>query len=358
MVKEKIKFHNPDQSEFFTTLKERVQNYFSDKGITHYANGFMIFKIIFFLAGVIGSYLFLISGTYPLPIMYITWIVLGLFTAFAGVNIGHDACHGAISKHRWVNTLFGYSFNLIGANAYMWKIKHNMLHHTYTNIEGYDEDIDSVKLVRLSPNQKLYKFQRYQHYYAFFMYALATLSWVFVKDYRKFHQKRIGKYENDNIPTSEFFIMYFSKLVYYILILVIPMIMIHYAWWHILLGFVLMHAFEGFAVAIIIQMSHMVEGVEFPQPKNGVIQNSWAVHQLKTTVDYAKNNWLVVFLFGGLNLHVEHHLFQNICHVHHRPISRIVEQTAREFNVPYQSIETFSGACSSHYKYLKKMGRS
>lgn len=354
----KIHFVDSDKSEFYSTLKERVETYFTKKGITPYANGYFVFKMIFFLSGFIGAYLLLILANPSLLITYLLWAVLGLFTAFAGVNIGHDAIHGAVSSNKKINTVLGFVFDLVGANGHLWEITHNQIHHTYTNIPEYDEDVNISPLIRLSSHQKIRSIHRYQHWYTFFLYGLTSLSWVFLKDYRRFFKERIGIHQTKKPTAYQYFNLFFFKFFYYSTFLVLPMILIDFAWWHILLGFIIMHFFEGFSLAIIIQLAHMLEGIEFPMPDdNNEIRNSWAVHQLHTTADYARNNALVSFFFGGLNFHIEHHLFQGVCHVHHRAISHIVKRTALEYSLPYHDIPTLGGAVYSHLSFLKKMGR-
>ncbi|MCH8319202.1 MAG: acyl-CoA desaturase [Bacteroidetes bacterium] len=360
----KITFAGKDKSEFFSTVKKRVDAYFEEKGISQYANGFMIFKTIFVLSILFGSYfllifnLYSILGQYSLAAMFLLWILIGFFTAFAGVNIGHDAVHGAYSSNKTVNTVLGYIFNIAGANAYMWGILHNIVHHTYTNIQGYDPDINSVPLTRLSPHQKRYKIQRYQHWYAFIFYGFASLGWVFIKDYKNFFTKNVGNYYDKQHPKIEYFILFFFKAVYYTVFLVLPLVLVNQPWQIILAGFFVLHFVEGITLVLTVMLAHMVDDVAFPLPdKHNKIENTWAVHQLFTTADFARNNPLVSFFFGGLNFHIEHHLFPKICHVHHRPLSDIVKQTAREFNLPYYDYPTFGGAIRSHVRFLKKLGR-
>jgi linoleoyl-CoA desaturase len=354
----KIQFVNVGQSNFYPILKERVDKYFDQNEISPYANSFMIFKIVFFIAGLAGSYSFLVFGNPSLVLSYFLWILLGLFTAFAGVNIGHDALHGALSSNQKVNKVFGHIFDIAGASSYLWDITHNQIHHTYTNIQDYDEDISTSPLIRMSPHQDLRKIHRYQHWYTLFLYGLTSLSWVFVKDYKRFFQKQIANYKLKKPSASEYFTLFFFKALYYSVFLVIPLIFIDFSWWHILLGFVIMHFFEGISLALIIQMAHMVEGIDFPVPdEKGKIENAWAIHQMNTTADYARNKPLVSFFFGGLNFHIEHHLFQRVCHVHHKELSHIVERTAMEFAIPYHQYPTLSGAVYSHLKFLKRMGR-
>ncbi|HUZ58235.1 MAG TPA: acyl-CoA desaturase [Hanamia sp.] len=354
----KVKFAKANSSDFYSTLNKRVEEYFTGNKLSKNANRIMIFKTVFYPTVLITAYLFLILNQNPLFVQFLLWIVLGFFTAFVGVNISHDAIHGALSKYKKMNSILSYTFNIIGANAYLWSIMHNIVHHTYTNIDGHDEDIESVPLLRVSPHQKLLKINRYQYWYAFLLYGLGSLSWVFVKDYVKFFKKKIGNYENKKHPRIEYFNLFFFKLVYYTIFLVLPMIFINAAWWQVLLGFLLLHFCEGITMAVIFMLAHIVEETNFPLPDaKGNIENSWAIHQLYTTADFGRGNNLLSFLCGGLNFQVEHHLFPRICHVHYKKISDIVKKTAEEYHLPYFANPSFAGAIMSHIRLLKKLGR-
>ena len=354
----KIKFSKTKELDFYSTLNKRVEEYFTINKISKNANWVMVFKILFYLGVCTAAYLLLILNDNSLAIQFVLWIIIGFFTAFIGLNISHDAIHGALSRHKKVNSLLSYTFNIIGANAYLWGIMHNIVHHTYTNIDGHDEDIESVPLLRMSPHQKLWKVHRYQYWYAFLFYGFGSLTWVFIKDYVKFFKKKIGNYENKKHPPIEYFNLFFYKAVYYTIFLVLPMIFINALWWQVLLGFFALHFCEGITMAVIFMLAHVVEETHFPLPdERGNMSNSWAVHQLYTTADFGRENNLLNFLCGGLNFQVEHHLYPRICHVHYKPISEIVKTTAEEYNLRYNSNPTFTGAIRSHVRFLKKLGR-
>ena len=354
---QKIRFNSRNQKEFLGTLRKRVNDYFSENNLKTTANGAMVFKIVFFLITTTALYASLYIFTSSLLINLLIWSVLGFFSAFTAVNICHDAIHGALSNNSKVNRAFSILFNVLGANDYMWRIMHNQQHHTYTNIQGHDEDIESVPMLRLSPHQKYLKVHKYQHYYAFLFYGLATLSWVFFKDYIKFFRNNVGGVKRKH-PKKELFNLIFYKLVYYTLFLVLPIIFIPFAWYYVLAGFLLMHFFEGFFLAIIFMLAHLVEDTHFPLPdQQGSIENNWAVHQMYTTANFGRKEWLTSFVSGGLNFQVEHHLFPHICHIHYKAISNIVQATAYEHGVPYLESETFVGAVGSHLRFLREMGK-
>ncbi len=354
----KIKFNRRDESDFITTLKQRVNEYFENRNTTKFGDWRMYAKLIFFMGGMVGVYLLLLSDWFPAAITLLLWAVLGLFIAFNGFNVCHDAVHGAFSKYPLLNKILSYNFNILGANEYMWKIMHNVIHHTYTNIPGHDEDLEPVSMIRLNTEKKLKPIHRYQHWYAVFFYSLASLSWVLKKDFDTFFRKKIGNYENKTHPVHEYFILFFSKAVYFFIFLALPMILLSQPWWFVLIGFLLLHVAEGLTLAIVFQLAHVVEAADFPEPAaDGSMENAWAIHQVKTTVNFARKSFLANWFFGGLNFQVEHHLFPQICHVHYRKISEIVKRTAEEFNLNYNEYRTMWGAFRSHLRMLKKLGR-
>jgi linoleoyl-CoA desaturase len=182
---------------------------------------------------------------------------------------------------------------------------------------------------------------------------------VFLKDYIKFFKKQIGNYNNKKHPRLQYYILFGSKALYYILFLVLPIVFIHALWWQVLLGFVLLHLVEGLSIAIIFMLAHVVEETDFPLPDNtGSIKNTWAVHQLYTTADFGRNNSLLSFLCGGLNFQVEHHLYPKICHVHYKHISDIVKETAESYNLRYNDNVSLFSAIASHIRLLKALGRN
>ncbi len=354
----KVKFPKIKTSDFHTILNKKVDDYFSSNQISKKGNSVMTFKLLFYPIVFISAYSLLLFSNTPVAVQFLLWIVLGFFTAFIGLNISHDAVHGSLSGNKTVNLILGYTFNVIGANSYMWNITHNIVHHTYTNIDGHDEDIQLIPLLRMSPNQKLRKVHRHQYWYAFFFYSLASLMWVFIKDYVKFFKKEIGNYDNKSHPPVQYVILFLSKAIYYTLFVVLPFVLIKALWWQILLGFLLMHAVQGLTMAIIFMLAHVVEETDFPIPSDtGTMENTWAVHQLYTTADFGRNNSLLTFLCGGLNFQIEHHLYPRICHVHYKAISEMVKETASDYQLRYNESATFRGAIASHVRLLKALGR-
>jgi linoleoyl-CoA desaturase len=346
-----------DNKDFYKEVLSEVNKHFELTGKNKKANTYMYFKTFFFLSVLIVSYLTILFGGFNLLISYVAWIFLGLSSVFLAVNCGHDAIHGAYSDHKRINELMSRSYDFLGANAYMWSITHNVVHHTYTNIEGADEDIESIPFTRLSPHKKWKPVYRYQYMYIFFLYALSTLFWVFTKDYKKFFQKNIGNYDNKKHPTIQYINLFLFKWLYYVLFLIVPLLLVEMPWYFIVGGFILSHLFEGLAIATIFALAHIVEKTTFLIPdEQGMMKYNWAVHQLYTTADFGRKSKVTSFFTGGLNFQIEHHLFPSICHVHYPAISEIIKLKATEYDIPYYEYDSFFDALKSHISLLKKMG--
>jgi linoleoyl-CoA desaturase len=354
-----LKFVNKNKSLFSVVLKQRVDEYFKENNISKHANGAMIFKTVFFLVLFVTLYFTILFEVFPTVYQIPLAMLLGMTMAFIGFNICHDALHGAYSANKKVNKSLGFLFNVIGANAYMWNITHNIVHHSYTNVVHHDEDIEIAPgLVRVSETDKLNYIHRYQHIYAFFLYTLTTLAWFFKKDYKKFFQKNIGDSHVNKHPKIEYFNLFFYKFIYYGLFIIVPLMVMQATWQQFLLGFLVMNFAEGVVLGLVFQLAHVVEDtiITLPNEANN-IEEAWAVHQIRTTANFATKSKLAFFLCGGLNFQVEHHLFPKICHIHYGEVSKIVEATAKDFDLPYHNNSTFFSALQSHYQLLKKMGR-
>lgn len=349
------------QADFFATLSQRVNAYFTSNNIQRTANTEMVIKTIFMFLLYLVPYGLMITGVFTnVWTFWGLFFVIGLGKAGIGLSIMHDANHGSYSSKAWVNNLLGFSLNVIGGHAFNWKVQHNVLHHTYTNVHEVDEDISPRGVLRMAPGSTWKPFHKYQHIYAWFFYGLLTFVWIMFKDYNRlfrYHRDGLVKKQKASI-SQEWTTLLLSKTFYLSYIIVLPIILLPVAWWQVLVGFLIMHYVAGFILAIIFQPAHVIEGTEYPMPDDdGNLENNWAIHQLHTTTNFGHRHKLFSWYVGGLNYQVEHHLFPNVCHVHYRKISKIVEQTAKEFDLPYKSKDTFIQAIAAHTRMLKELGK-
>lgn len=353
-----IKFNTKRHNEFFKEVNKRVNNHFIENKISRYANLNMKLKTVFMICLYFIPLAMLYSGLISTfwPMMAI-WITMGFGMAGIGLSIMHDANHGAYSKKKTVNNVLGYLVNFLGAYHINWKIQHNVLHHSFTNVEGHDEDI-ATPVMRFTPNQKRRKIFRYQAFYAPLFYGIMTMYW-YVKDFRQLVQyKRRNLLKSQGLSFSKALAqVIFNKVWYLSITLVLPLYILNLYWWQVLIGFVVMQFVCGLLLALIFQPAHVIEETQFYEPDhNGSLENNWAIHQMRTTANFATDSKFFSWFIGGLNHQIEHHLFPNICHIHYKNISKIVRKTASEFNLPYHQHKTFFGALKSHFTLLNKLG--
>lgn len=357
----KCKFSGENADEFFATLRKRVNTYFKDNNISRYGNIEMALKTTLMFSLYIIPFIVLLTGAVVSTAGVVAiWFIMSLGMAGIGLCVMHDANHGVYSPNQWVNKALGLSMNMIGSNAFIWRIQHNVLHHTYTNIHGADDDIGVSNLLRLCPTQKAQFFHRYQHVYAWFVYGLMTMARGTFSDFEKFlRYRKIGLIKDTRTYRSEFFQFFVWKVAYFAVMLALPIYLLPVSPWVIVGSFIMMHFITGFILAIIFQTAHIMPEVEFPMPdQDGVVNTSWPVHELATTTNFAPKSRIFSWFIGGLNYQVEHHLFSDVCHVHYKSISKIVKQTATEYGLPYYSQPTFIGALGQHAVMLKSLGRA
>jgi linoleoyl-CoA desaturase len=344
--------------EAMQQMKARVAEYFASCGKSSKADTAMVVKGVILLALAVVPYGLILSNRFGAWVMLALAIAMGVGIAGIGFGICHDALHGAYTAHSRLNDLLGLSFDALGASSYLWKITHNIVHHTYTNIHGVDEDLAVSPLLRLSPNAERRWFHRLQHFYAFPLYACTTLFWVFIKDYGQLLRHDLGPYRDKRHDTAQVVMLLSAKLFYYGYALAIPLMVVHLAWWQILLGFLAMHLTAGLLLGVIFQLAHIVEGTEHPLPDDaGRMATDWWLHEMHTTADFARHNRLLSWYLGGLNFQVEHHLFPKVCSVHYPAISAIVYDVAQAYGLPYHEQPTFRSAVASHYRMLRRLGR-
>lgn len=292
-------------------------------------------------------------------LLFVLYFIGGLGMAGIGMGIMHDAIHGSYSSNKIVNRYMGYTMNLVGASSAVWRIQHNVLHHTYPNITGADDDINAPFFLRFSPNAKRNWLHKYQFVYAWLFYSLSTISWITTKDFVRISRyRKMGFLNKGKEFRKEISILVLWKVVYYSFALILPLIIVPMAPWVIILAFISMHLVTGFLISTIFQVAHIMPSLEFPMPdENDVIAGDWDMHQLATTTNFAPRSGLFSWLIGGLNYQVEHHLLPNICHVHYKNLSGIVAKTAKEFGMPYHSQKTFGSAIWNHIKMLRLLGK-
>lgn len=353
-----LKFNGSDC--FIRELRRRVDVYFEQTGHRRRDCPQMYFKTATILTVTLAVYLLLLLvvtswwAVIPLAVM------AGFCIAAIGFNIQHDGGHRAYSERPWVNKLMALTLDLMGGSSYLWDWKHNSIHHTYPNIDGQDDDIYVGILGRLAPQQPRYAFHRFQGVYMWFLYGFLSLKWQLFDDFYNVAAGKIYTHKIRRPRGKDLAIFIGGKIVFYSLAFVIPMLL--HPVWAVLAVYVIATFVSGVVLAVVFQLAHCLGEAEFPDPIAAPgggerMETEWAVHQVQSTVDFARGNRVLSWLLGGLNYQIEHHLFHKICHVHYPALSKVVEEVCHEFGVRYTAHRTMFRALVSHARWLVEMGR-
>lgn len=359
-LKQQVKFIPDQKALFFPTLKKKVDAYFAERNISKHANAEMFFKSVCLISLYLIPFIIFLFSTPAWPASLGLWALMGIGLAGIGMSVMHDANHGAYSSNKYVNNLMGYTLNMVGGSVFNWKLQHNILHHTYTNITHIDDDIEDRLVLKFSPHTRVKWFHRFQWLYAMIFYGLLTFYWALLKDFVQYVQfSNNGVNPNTGFKNVVILLRIVAiKAIYFFAMIVAPVWYFHIPFMQVFSGFMLMHFISGIILTTVFQLAHTLENTDHPMPDpDGIIHNDWAIHQMHTTVNFSRENKWLSWYVGGLNFQIEHHLFPKISHVHYPAISEIVKETAKEFNIPYLENKTFGSALASHFRYLKQIGR-
>ncbi len=346
-----------ERGPFMNELNERVDAYFAGPGGTRRDVPIMYLKTVLNLSWFVGSWALLVFRATELWQAVLLSMSLGLSIAAIGMGVQHDANHGAYSQKPWVNRLVGFTLDVMGVCSFFWRQKHNVIHHTYTNIQDIDFDLDFGVIARLSPEQRLRPWQRYQHIYIWFLYGFLLPKWVFRDDFVLLRTLRAGPHKLVKPNATELALFYGWKLFFVGWSIVIPLF--YHPLWQVVVFHLLAVYTMGVTLSTTFQLAHCVGDADFPPPppEGKKMDVEWAIHQVNTTVDFSKDNGLLTWFVGGLGYQVEHHLFPKVCHMHYPALSRIVEEVSEKHGIRRRAYTSVPRAIAAHYRHLRKLGR-
>lgn len=350
-----IRFNRRSSREFTKELNARVRQYFSQNNIKRTGDWRLYIKTVVWLTLLVVVYITLIAQIVTGWWAIVAVVILGIVIAGIGMNIMHDANHGSFSSKKSINEFFGGVIYILGVNKNNWKVQHNILHHSYTNIHDHDEDIAIQGILRFTRFAPWFPWHRIQRIYAWFLYGLLTFKWVVHSDFSQLKRYLREGYNNGK-PQQEWTNLIVAKVIYASVFITIPLL-VGYPWWQVLIGFVLMHYVTGFILAVVFQLAHInpdTDVIEVDEQK--FVPRSREEHQLATTANFATKNRLLTWLLGGLNYQVEHHLWPTTSHVHYPALADIVQEVCEKYQKPYHIYDRMKDALKAHHQHLKTLG--
>ena len=346
------------QRDFRKTLNERVNAYLRDNALPARDVPAMYLKTAIVLGWWLGAYLLLLLGNFPPAVNVLLCVIWGMAIAAVGFNVMHDANHNGYSDNPRINKLISLSAEILGISGFRWRTKHNVWHHTYTNIAGYDDDVEAFGLMRLTPREPWKPLYKGQAWYFPVIYSFIAIDFII----RDFMMVIAGKSDANHVypklSAVDKVTFWGGKLFYFVLMFALPLLV--FPWWQVILGFLIVMLSVGLILGVVFQLAHISRAAEFPEPVGSPphIENEWAMHQVETTVDFAPRNRLLSWYIGGLNFQVEHHLLPHICHLNYPRLAPIVAATCEEFGIRYNCYATWREAFVSHWRELRLLGRA
>ncbi len=353
----KITFSNHN-NDFYQSVKNAVDEYFTHNKLKKTGNWRLYSKTIILTLVAAGIYLALMFNLVNGWVALGMSMLMGFILASIGFCVMHDANHGSYSTKSRLNDFLGLSLNAMGGSSFFWKQKHNIIHHTYTNVDGVDDDIAKSPIIRQCESQKWVPAHKVQYLYLVPVYSLSVIFWVFIMDFAKYFSHKIYTTPAWKMNARNHIIFWATKVLYVFFYIVLPIMVWGFLPW--LIGYMSLNAVMGLTLSLVFQLAHVVENTEFeyvPLDTTKHIETAWAEHQVKTTSNFAMNNPVISWFVGGLNFQIEHHLFPRVSHVHYPAISKIVIQKCKEFNLPYNKYDTLFEALASHFRMMKYLGK-
>ncbi len=342
-----------NKSQMARDITKAKNNYFTEQGISIKGGRGLIFKALFFFLGFWTLYGIIVFSHLPLLVKLLLCIPAVFFACGIGFNIMHDGNHESFSENKRIKRIAANAARSLGVEVFLWKTKHNVIHHRGTNVNHIDDDIEAGPLLRLHSDQPHYLIHRLQHWYWPIAYSFLFLAWVGVKDFKKyFSQKIMGV--SVSFGFWDHVLFWATKVFFYFAFIQIPIWKLGFTAW--IYGFLLFAFLLGFTISVVFQMAHIVQGLKHPvfEEVNGTESME---HQISTTADFAPNNKFLRWWVGGLTFQIEHHLFPKVCHVHYPALHKIVKAVCEEHHFPMVVFPTFFAALKSHVLKLKEFGK-
>jgi len=345
-------------SAFHRDLRKRVDAWFEETGRGRHGDWRMWLKTATLMLGFAGTYLLFLSTDGSFAQLLPLTIPMGLFWAGLGFSVMHDGNHAAYSEKKNVNRGMGWVIDVIGGSSYLWRHKHNRVHHSHPNVVGVDDDLEAGFFLRMAPGQAWLPMHRVQHWYMWPLYGFITIKWHVLDDYVQLRQGHINGVPFARPKGRDLAEFVAGKIVFHTWTFVVPILVLDF--WAALTFWLVSSFVCGLTLAVVFQLAHCVEEADFivpPPDGSEPIELDWATLQLRTTVDFAPKSALATWYLGGLNFQVVHHLFPRVCHVHYPDLAVIVAETAADHGLQYRQNPTVTSALASHFRWMRRMGR-
>ena len=277
---------------------------------------------------------------------------LSIAASALGFCVFHDANHGTLFRRPGANLKAARLCSvLLGPSRHFWVHKHQGMHHRQPNVFGWDDDLETRGLLRFSPGRAWEARFRRQEWKALLYYSLNTLEWLFWKDFLCLARGRLNEWHAVDLNGRDRTELLVCKGLYILLFVLVPLLVLPLLW--STAAFILFHVVFSWMLAIVFQVAHLTPGMEFGGVRPG---DDWAMHQVRTTANFATGSRIASWLTGGLNHQIEHHLFPKVAHTHYPRLRSIVSAIAHRHGLPCHDLGGVFPAIKQHFVLLKALG--
>lgn len=331
---------------FYTDLKREIQDLFGKKSMRD--SRMMHAKAAYILGMSVFSWVlcWMYNMLWWAPIM-------GFFKAMVGVNIQHDANHGAYCSNPRINEVMGYTLDIFGASSYIWKQTHVKGHHVHTN-HKQDPDIrtDPDGDIRtISSWDTVRWYHAYQHLYLPFLYTLLSIKSCAVDDFVTIWNGRVGKIHMRPMSEWDAHMFWLGKIFFFVTQVYAPIRMVGVLRYLLIMG--ISELTTGCVLSNLFQVAHVSPLAE-EHPRDESTVDDWARRQVESSVDFAPGDFFWTHVSGGLNHQVIHHLFPGVNHCYYPFMWKTVKKVCKKHGIKYTHYPTFWEALKAHYTRLKQ----
>jgi linoleoyl-CoA desaturase len=342
---------------FLRDTRREAAAYLADATTRARAGRLLFGKAVLAIALLVASWIVVVAIRPRGAPVAVALVGLGVGALLTALCVQHDANHGAFFGRRRADRLMGWTSDaLLGFSSYAWRVRHNVAHHTYTNVDGYDADITQLPVLRLAPRQRARPWHRWQALYIWPLYGLMTLRLQTYGDAAVLIRRRIGRSVMRRPTGWDLVGLVLGKLIYVTWALVVPMLV--YPWWLVLTVYTGLSLVLSLVMVVVFQLAHCVEEADWPSADElQGARRQWAEHEVETTVNFCPDNRVLTFLLGGLNYQIEHHLFPRLPHTHYPALAVIVRRNATRHGVRYTTQPSLRAALGSHLRHIRRLAR-
>jgi len=344
-------FRKLQDEELFLQLRTKVNNTISSMQLH---SSFLIYlKAVLFPVLYFGAWVLAMYFANFRPVFLLLYAFMGFMLVVNYLTLIHEAVHATIFQSKKLNKWYVYIFDLMGANSFIFRVRHVRLHHNYPNVMGWDSDFEQSPMARVFPQGKYNAWHKYQHIYLPILYPLYLLNWLLIRDFKDYFNKQKLVWKVTTIPTIEYLKLFLFKFIFIGYVLLFPKFIIGLSWGTVIAAFLIMMFTASIISLIVLLPPHANLDNAFPMPdENGKMPTSWFLHQLSCTNDVEEDNWFIRFFMGSFNYHIAHHLFPNVHHIYYPAISKEIAEFSKQHQLPYKKIK-LKKALLHHYELLK-----